>query len=473
MTDEEPVGNATYGELMERAVQHANSAWTHLSENHPSDDLHVRQTVLTFRELVYAVAVLARLHLRSVPSPTNMPMRAAGDPRLQAAVRFTDTLDSAIPGLREAFDHDEVGGAAVDLREAVVAVRAATELLATHLSDTGQWRSPESAALDDTTVRLAALDSLAALAIELADVQPLVQKFASSAGVAPEWIHRNGLPGLRGVRETAGELRSLLWPPQDPVVIGAATIANPGIRLGEPLTELSDRVARMQLSAWRAAAYPGREGGIPALIDFATTAVMIHGRAAIAAARIAGTQVRDPSAPQLVKDLLTRADSWREARSQVAVLNSASLPDPVVMEDVGAVRRLLEQLTFDFALHQLPGGEGVTFAPGGQPEHLIAGLTSAAGAFSRIAEWNSITINHLSKSGLLYLPGRLLTGEEMSDHPDLVTAKFVRTSVLAPRGRVRALLTAYSKVSEQPALQIPNPLQSPESTLPSDISPGL
>lgn len=250
----------------------------------------------------------------------------------------------------------------------MVAVRAATELLSTHLSDTGQWRTPQSAALDDTTARLDALQSLAGLAIELADARPLVLTSASAVGATKSWTRRHALPGLAGVRETAGELRSLLWPSRTHTVINAATIANPGIHGGTPLTQLADRVARMQLTAWRAAAYPGRETGVPALIDFATAAVMVHGRTAIVAARMAGKRVRDSDAPDVVKILLARADSWREARAQVCILNSASLPDLMLREDVSEVRRLLEHLTVDYAVDQLPGGQGVTFAQGVAPD---------------------------------------------------------------------------------------------------------
>jgi hypothetical protein len=364
--------------------------------------------------MVHAVAQLAH-QLSSAPSRNHRPIPVGGDPRLRAALRFTEAMAKTAPTRPRQVAGFPVGSIAYHLKTAAVSVRAATDLLATHIAVRGEWRTPDSAELDDTSVRLAALGDVARLATDLAKVCPLLIRTARQAGAPAAWLKGNNLAALAAARETADDLRSLL-PPGDGSAIATLTVANPGIRVGEPLTEMVDRVARMQVTAWRAAHHPDRESGVPLLLDFATAAVTLHTSAMLTSARSAGVRLRDPRAPHHVKALLARAERWRALRAQLIVLTSTCLQNPTLTEDVTALRDLLAGLTSPHTGSQNP--DRPRPAPTTEPARLAAALTEMAGTFDDIAHWNSITLTNLATAELLSVPSRVLARNMMPTAPE-------------------------------------------------------
>lgn len=64
-------------------------------------------------------------------------------------------------------------------------------------------------------------------------------------------------------------------------------------------------------------------------------------------------------------------------------------------------------------------------------------------AFTDVARWNSAVLDHLDRTGQLYVPARLLSGDEVTDHPQLVQAKLADRLTMATRERIEPLRTAY------------------------------
>jgi hypothetical protein len=228
----------------------------------------------------------------------------------------------------------------------------------------------------------------------------------------------------------------------------------------------------MRITAWRAAIYPSVETGVATLIDFATAAVLVHGRAAILAARTAGITVRDPHAPPHVTSLATRADHWRGARRRLITLLSPAISDPTVTEDLHAIRALLGDLTARGNLYIRLGAE-----PSGhqamQPDQLAHAMRDAAGAFEAIAASNAITIRGLFTKGLLYTPGKLLTAEPTATRPDHVTTTFTRTAIPATQTHINNLLLSYGAVHSGYTKGIPDAFHLARETITDDLAPGL
>jgi hypothetical protein len=86
------------------------------------------------------------------------------------------------------------------------------------------------------------------------------------------------------------------------------------------------------------------------------------------------------------------------------------------------------------------------------PRRLSASLINATGVFEQIAEWNATAVHRLAEAGSLYLPGRLLTGADVSDHPELVAAKLTSRLAHASVAHVRALVNAYRGLRDLPPL---------------------
>jgi hypothetical protein len=72
-----------------------------------------------------------------------------------------------------------------------------------------------------------------------------------------------------------------------------------------------------------------------------------------------------------------------------------------------------------------------------------------------IARWNSLTLDRLARSGHVHVPGRALTGEQVTDHPDLATARLTGHLAPAPDETRRNVTATYQTLRTHP-LQ-PNP----------------
>jgi hypothetical protein len=404
----------TYGELMTRAARHCAVGWAHHSRQPLADAEEAHQTLTTFTDLVYALARHAR-HLAGAQRWSHaVRFNPDTDPLMLAAARFSAALGAATVGNRPRRSRPIAEGSLpVHLRAATVAIRTATDLLETHRAVDGRWRTPESPILDDLHTRLTALDDVAKIAIRLADIRPTLLKDVHAAGVTVPWLRTHPLPELAAVRDTARDLHTLAIHHGRATVITNAVAAHSTIRTDEPLVEISDRLARMRTAAWTNATYPSTDGGIPALTTFATTAITVHGTAALGAARLADTRLADPQAPNLVTILLARAELWRRIRVHLLRLDSPSRLDTTLAEDGRAVCGLLAALmppTSRAAEPNAPADRGKQPASRELQPRSVAALATAAGMFEEIAEWNASTLRSLDASGQILVPNWVLRG---------------------------------------------------------------
>jgi hypothetical protein len=338
---------------------------------------------------------------------------------------------------------------AAQLKAAAVAVHGALELLATHQDPQGRWRTPESARLAKLSARMNAAARVAEMAIMLADLRPLVVARILDGDWPVTRARDKPLPDMSALRTAANRARTA--PARLRVgepVIDAATVANPGIRTGDPLSELSDRITRIRTSAWRSATYSDVLTGVAAITDYASTAVIIHTTAAQTISELTGVPMSDPNAPPVLQTFRSRAATWRQARSTLLTMTSYAEPDLDLAEDAQAVRKLLAPA---LAQTSTPAPEGVSHPIEADPTDLAEALLRAAQTFEDIAGWNADTLQNLSTTGHLHLPAGLLTRKELGTRRNLLKAKTNWLPVPVPPARITSLLDTYETL-HQPSL---------------------
>ena len=67
-----------------------------------------------------------------------------------------------------------------------------------------------------------------------------------------------------------------------------------------------------------------------------------------------------------------------------------------------------------------------------------------------IAGWNSLTLDRLARSGHVHVPGRVLTGEQVTDRPDLATARLTGHLAPVPDENRRAVTATYQALRTHP-----------------------
>ena len=84
-------------------------------------------------------------------------------------------------------------------------------------------------------------------------------------------------------------------------------------------------------------------------------------------------------------------------------------------------------------------------------QRLDAILVRGTQMLREVAGWNAATVQRLAAAGQVYVPGRTLTGDQVTDHPDLAAAKLAGRHVPAQPEHLRSLLTAYTAARDQAA----------------------
>jgi hypothetical protein len=107
--------------------------------------------------------------------------------------------------------------------------------------------------------------------------------------------------------------------------------------------------------------------------------------------------------------------------------------------DVVAVRRLLEAV-----------------ADGEPTPRAQRAVVAAAGRFGEIAVWNREAFEAQGRKGRVVIPGRFLTGNQVSDDPLLVRAKLKGTLAPLQKEQAKALTAAYERAANGSA-SVPKP----------------
>ena len=280
------------------------------------------------RSLLTALRALARLDLDSPPRPDN--------PQLAA----------------------ELTGAARDVAEAVIAVRVAAELVATHGPTAediterdlaAEWASPRPAHLSTVAARQGAWSQIADLALLAADAAdragPLLAEAIGKVGAAARAI-----------------------PPHqpDPSVQATGPAWPLPLPRGPVPDEWAGRLEEMTALAWRTTRppEPGRAHPIRGLRLIAETAQLLHVRAVAAA--------DDPVDRQALRQ---RAETWRAINQQLYTIHTPT--EPLMPAQEYSLARL----------------RALAAAPLSDPD-LRAGRT----ALAQVAVWSQTAVSHYEGS---------------------------------------------------------------------------
>ena len=357
---------------------------------------------------------------------TGIRASRCADARDVAAVRLIDEL--ATPGRRSGVDVPPSASPAAEAwTAAACSVRAASDLLATHRDLDGAWRSPHAQVLDDPAARLTGFGDLAALVVPVAGAADQLGLRAGQAGIWWRDVERL-VPQTRILLDVALEVRAVAGTPGGDSLLRSMEVASPVVRTDDPVIELGDRLARLHRMAWQLTRE--QRVGVGTLADFAAVGVFVNEHANRLLCHWARSEADSERPPTLLRQV---GAAWRVAHMHCRQLRTATPPLRGVRGDAFAVRALLERVIKRAAEEQ----------PHPSSRRYESVIFGGVRAFSDVAKWNSAVLEQLDSTGQLYLPGRLLSGDEVSDHPALVEAKLANGLAVAPRERIEPLRSAY------------------------------
>lgn len=428
-------GRTRYGDLLYDASRQVLAAGVALERKRFPDALAAKQAVTAWRDLRRALHHHGKQLFGSDVKITGVRASRCADQRDVAAVRLIDELATA--GRRSGVDFRLSSSPAAEAWTAAAgSVRAASDLLATHRDMDGAWRSPYAQVLDDPAARLTGFGDLAALVVPVAEAADQLGLRAGQAGMWWRDVERL-VPQTRTLLDVALDVRAVAGTPGADSLLRSMEVARPAIRNDDPVIELGDRLARLHRMAWQLT----REErvGVGTLADFAAVGVFVHEHANRLLRHWAPSEADSEGPPTLLRQL---GAAWRVAHVHCRQLRTATPPLRGVRGDAFAVRGLLQRVRTRAAKEQ----------PHLSARRYESVILGGVRAFNDVARWNSAVLEQLDRTGQLYLPGRLLSGDEVSDHPALVEAKLADRVTVAPRERIEPLRAAYEAAQRTASL---------------------
>jgi hypothetical protein len=315
-------------------------------------------------------------------------------------------------------------------RKAADAVRAASDLLSTYRAPSGKARAPEAELLDDVAIRAAGFGELASLAIPVAMAANALGRRLEETGMDPDAVDRV-VPETKHLREAAFASRRLARLGGIGGPLADLEVARPSVRTQDPVIELEDRIARMHRVSHQLV---NEEWvGVCSMADIAVAGIVVNESAARvmrAAAAADPEQTPDLSKRRAVARFEEGAAAWREVHSQLRILRTTTPALPGLRGDAFAVRELCEQL-----------------ADGEAARAVMDVLVGGARRLSEVAPWNYWALQNQGVKGRLLVPGRHLTGDQVSDEPLLVRAKLRGLLAPALKEHMENLSGAYARVA--------------------------
>ncbi|KQY41862.1 hypothetical protein [Cellulomonas sp. Root137] len=431
----------TYGELVTKAAQciHEGSARTQHQRFDTIDDAY--EALIGYHAVLDAI----ERHVRSLADPHRMgtlygvpPGLVTGDHVEYAAVQMVDSIpvledkDRRLPYLPGPNGHPWA--------QAARFLRAGTDLLATHLDPDGFPRTPDAATVTDFDARRVSLSRIADLAGALLSGEMTLTLRAGQAGLT-WWRLRRWLPGMEEAQAWASQATAAANGRGGVSALDDITLANAPIRTHDQLAEISDRLRQVRNAAWTNAREPDRS--IVTLRDFALFGLVAN---AAAAEFHANT---DP------RQFVRAARHWQSLIVSMGHLLAPGLPNPVVHAAVPRLRRLLRDVDMPD-----PGTARSRDVSGVRAAH--ATIQCAVAVSNEIADWNVTSFRTMAASDQIHVRARELTGDEVTDSPELVRAKLEGAVVPVPDVIRDAVLTQYRDTRPRP--QAPADLQAPVTT---------
>ncbi|KQT01304.1 hypothetical protein [Cellulomonas sp. Leaf395] len=419
----------TYGELVTKAAQciHEGSARTQHQRFDSIDDAY--EALIGYHAVLDAI----ERHVRSLADPHRVgtvygvpPGLVTGDPVEYAAVQMVDSIpvledkDRRLPYLPGPNGHPWAHAARL--------LRAGTDLLATHLDPDGFPRTPDAGVVTDFDARRVSLARIADLAGALLSGETTLTLRAGQAGLT-WWRLRRWLPGMEEARAWASQATAAANGRGGVSPLDEITLANAPIRTHDHLAEISDRLRQVRSAAWTNAREPDRS--IVTLRDFALVGLVAN---AAAAELHANT---DP------RRFVRAARQWQSLIISMRHLLAPGLPNPVVHAAVPQLRRLLADVA-----RPEPGTANAREAFELRAPH--ATIQCAVAVSAEIAVWNATSFRTMAASGQIHVRARELTGDQVTNSPELVRAKLNGAVVTVPDVIRDAILTQYHDTRPRP-----------------------
>ncbi|WP_225753161.1 hypothetical protein [Actinotalea sp. Marseille-Q4924] len=415
---------ATYPELVNRATRLVEAG-------RPSATMRLdnRESALAFIVDSHAVLSALEAHIWALVSPGRAAgVRSAAHPdsveaaalHLAAAISETVGVERPHPSL--------LAGSGSAWTEAARTIRAATDLVHLHHDAIGAPRSPVAHILESPDARDAALGRVAVLALTTASVKDAQALRVGQAGVLWGTVGK-WLTGLQNVVVPAEQLAHATES-VEPRSLPDVGLITSRVHTDDVIVELTDRLARVRQRAWELVNSPDRS--VAALRDLATIGVAVH---AHAAAFHAG-----PTGP--ASTLVARGRSWQTLGGRLAALVSPAPHDDVVRADLTALARILP------AVAPL-SGPGRAHEADPTIRRTGAALGGAVAVMTEVADHNARTFAKITRTSTVYVPARALTGDEITDQPELVRARLDGRLAPAPERQLDEVDKLYQDLRNQ------------------------
>ena len=416
-----PILPVTYGGLMHAAGRHVDQAAVALSQQRIPDPVAARATIATYWTL------LATMH-RHAWLLSGGPQRMAGvtasasPSRLDSAAAELIDILAAASKLRSPSGDAARTKAGRSWAKAARLVDGAGDLLSTHRHGDGGGRTPDAARIESAPVRDAAILGLVDLVDGVLDAQRDLGLRAVQTGIARTELAQL-LPDRKDLRTSIRAVRTAGG--SDPIgrkILDDLGLARPSVRSGDPLSELGDRILRLRRTAWQLSGES--HVGVACLTDIAAAGVIFHTFAA---------QSRPPAADSTVE---SRRSAWTLAHLRLRQLRTPTPGLLVVRVDVLGIRDTC------LALMTRAGSKLSTRQRAVDPRQHATVIAGGIKAFADIAGSSIRIVDHMSRTEQIYVSGRRLTGDQITDDPVLVEAKLEGQFVLASHNQVQPSIEA-------------------------------
>ena len=434
------MSTATYGFLFDEAVRHLERGRRALHLDRFDDKKHAETTVTAY----YGLLDAAQHHIWALITPARMAGVLATEhphPVEAAAIALAQKLQVGPDDLPP---HPQVTSPSRhEWDQAGRHLRAAADLLATHVSVTGGARTPDAAVVWDPVARNAALGRVGGFVAQLAATQHALALRAGQAGLRWERVGRWLPPGERtrtAALEVVRVAELIGATVTDLDGLSAASTEVVGIR---PADRLGELVARIRRTAWNVRQQP--DYSVRTLADVARVGFEV----AVHTATFHGVDLRDQQAVRRDPSA-RRASAWLTLMGDLRGYLSSGPGNGQLHADASAVHQLLSTLV---PRDRLVGDRGMSASP--DERHLGAALHGGCAALVQAGEWNAATFTRLARSEQVYVPVERFSRSELSERPDLAAAKLKGVRLVpAPTDRIESTLDRYRDVAREGILPV-------------------
>jgi hypothetical protein len=376
---------------------------------------------------------------------------SAPDPADRPALALARALHSL--QARHGADREQGrGGPAQSWAAAAKALGAARDLVATHRDARGADRTPDAGVLDDGAERAAGYLLVADLVDTVAAADRDLALRAAQVGVTWSKVERS-LPDLTRVSEAVRVLRmAAAYPASGAARLARLPLARPGVTSPIPARALLQRTDRLRLGAWTLARHPRRANAAD-LVEYAAAAAILHTHLAAHASAL-----EDPA---LAEAWSQQRTAWVDQHRLLARFTSGTPATPGLRADVKAL-----PASAAIALPLTRDAAGIrAYGPAQLSPALMLQLSAAC---TDLAVTNRTTLSALVERDAMFIDAHYLTGDQVTDHTDLIEAKMAGRYVPAAASDLAPALAGYTTLAKA----LPTASAVPPDTAPSDRGAG-